>query len=87
MMAVGAGGTVWSWGNNDYGQLGNGTMTSRDVPGQVPGLTGVTQLAAGSDYSLALRSNGTVLAWGDNSGGQLGDVLTTSRTSPGRYPG
>lgn len=90
MLAVGAGGTVWSWGGNSSGQLGNGTAgsgTNTDVPGQVPGLSGVVQVAAGDDYSLALRSDGTVWAWGNNANGQLGDHTTVSRDLPEHVPG
>ena len=67
-----ADGTVWAWGANSFGELGDGTTTTRLAPVQVPGLTGVTQVAGGCDHSLALRSDGTVWAWGDNSVGQLG---------------
>lgn len=57
-------GTVWAWGNNFFGQLGNGTNVSSSTPVQVPGLTGIVQVAAGGVHSLALRSDGTVWAWG-----------------------
>src|SRR2546423_102345 len=67
-----------SWGDNEQGQLGNGTTTSNDVPGPVSGLVqGVTSISAGSDHSLALLGSGAVLAWGDNSSGQLGNGTTT----------
>jgi alpha-tubulin suppressor-like RCC1 family protein len=66
-------GTVWSWGSNGAGELGDGGWGGhRSTPFPVPGLTGVTQVAAGQDFSLALRSDGTVWAWGDNFSGQLG---------------
>jgi alpha-tubulin suppressor-like RCC1 family protein len=66
-------GTVWAWGGNDKGQLGDGTTTGRATPVQVSGLTGVTAMAAGYSHSLALRGDGTVWCWGDNEAGQLGD--------------
>jgi hypothetical protein len=47
-------GTVWAWGGNSYGQLGDGTTTDRTTPVQVPGLTGVTAIAAGTYHSLFL---------------------------------
>jgi alpha-tubulin suppressor-like RCC1 family protein len=59
-------GTVWAWGYNYYGELGNGTTTSSSVPVQVTGLTGVTAVSAGSDFALALKNDGTVWAWGEN---------------------
>jgi alpha-tubulin suppressor-like RCC1 family protein len=66
-------GTVWAWGRNDSGQLGDGTTTGEGIPVQVTGLTGVvTQVAAGWDHSLALTSDGTVRAWGWNDKAQLG---------------
>src|SRR3712207_7610633 len=61
-----ADGTVRSWGSNNDGQLGDGTTTDRLAPAAVPGLTGVSAVAAGGTHSLALRTDGTVLAWGDN---------------------
>jgi alpha-tubulin suppressor-like RCC1 family protein len=70
-------GTVWTWGDNRFGQLGDGTTTSRLAPVQVTGLTGVTQVAGGCVHSLALRSDGTVWAWGDNSVGELGRGTVT----------
>src|SRR5213075_2900641 len=76
-------GTVWAWGDNRLGQLGNGTFTDSNTPVQVLGpggfLTGMTALAVGSDneHSLALKSDGTVWAWGDNQSGQLGNGTVT----------
>jgi alpha-tubulin suppressor-like RCC1 family protein len=65
-LALLADGTVRSWGSNNDGQLGDGTTTDRLAPAAVPGLTGVSAVAAGGTHSLALRTDGTVLAWGDN---------------------
>jgi len=75
-------GTVWAWGFNTYGQLGNNTTTSSSTPVQVKNLTGVIAIAAGSSHSLALKSDGTVWAWGFNIYGQLGDNSTTNRSVP-----
>ena len=57
-------GTVWIWGLNTYGQLGDGTTTNRTTPVQVNGLTGVIAVAGGAAHTLALKSDGTVWAWG-----------------------
>jgi alpha-tubulin suppressor-like RCC1 family protein len=65
-LALLADGTVRSWGSNNDGQLGDGTTTDRLAPAAVPGLTGVSAVAAGGTHSLALRTDGTILAWGDN---------------------
>jgi alpha-tubulin suppressor-like RCC1 family protein len=87
VLAVGPGGSVWAWGLNNGGQLGDGTTTTRPTPFQVPGLSGIVQVAAGVVHSLALRSDGTVLAWGSNVFGQLGDGTSTSRLTPVPVPG
>jgi RHS repeat-associated protein len=66
-------GTVKAWGENLFGNLGDGTILVRDVPVAVSGLSGVTAIAAGDQHTLALVSGGAVMAWGDNNNGQLGD--------------
>ncbi len=74
-LAVARDGSVWAWGNNEYGQLGeDDTITGSSVakPLLVPGLSGVKALAAGAGHVLALAQNGTVWAWGNNRYGQLG---------------
>ncbi len=75
-------GTVWAWGNNRNGQLGDGTTITRDAPVRVSGLTGVTAIAAGVGHIIALKSDGTVWAWGANYSGQLGDDTTINRYTP-----
>ena len=75
-------GTVWAWGYNSNGQLGDGTTTERLSPVQVISLTGVVAIAAGSSTSMALKNDGTVWTWGNNSYGQLGIGTFTQSTSP-----
>jgi hypothetical protein len=70
-------GTVMAWGNNIWGQVGDGTTTNRDLPVQVSGLSGVVAIASGRAFSLALLKDGTVMAWGNNKYAQLGDGTTT----------
>lgn len=80
-------GSVWAWGNNSSGQLGDGTLNRRSIPGRVLGLANVTEISASDQYSMALKSDGTVWAWGNNSSGQLGDGTQTFRRTPIRVLG
>jgi alpha-tubulin suppressor-like RCC1 family protein len=95
-LALGTDGSVWGWGNDANGELGNAptsTAALRPVQTRLPG-SGIVQLAASSEliaalftgrvflHTLALRSDGTVWAWGDNSDGQLGDGSTGGSTGP-----
>jgi alpha-tubulin suppressor-like RCC1 family protein len=83
-LALKSDGTVWAWGLNDSGQLGDGTTTNRLVPFQVVGLTGkiVVAVSAGQFHSLALLSDGTVRAWGGNVSGELGNGTQTDSVTP-----
>jgi alpha-tubulin suppressor-like RCC1 family protein len=65
-------GSVWTWGNNWGGQLGDGTSIERDYAAPVPGLTNAIAIASGGDHNLVLCADGTVWAWGYNWNGQLG---------------
>ena len=84
-------GSVWAWGKNDAGQLGDGSFgygitTIRSTPMPVAGLSGVIDIAAGANHTLAVKSDGTVWAWGSNRNGQLGDGTTADRASPIKVP-
>ena len=58
-------GTIWAWGYNNEGQLGNGTAgTCRTIPEQVKVLSDVSAIVAGNYHSLAIKTDGTVWAWG-----------------------
>ncbi len=77
-LAIDTNGTVWAWGYNYQGQLGTGSTEYRQsTPTEVDGLTDITQIAAGSNHSLAVDANGTVWAWGYNYQGQLGFESTS----------
>ena len=76
-------GGVQCWGDNSFGQLGDGTSTARSAPVPVAGLArGVAAIAAGSYHACALLSVGGVRCWGYNAIGQLGDGTTTDRKTP-----
>jgi alpha-tubulin suppressor-like RCC1 family protein len=75
-------GTLWAWGDNIYGQLGDGTKTSRTQPQQVGKDNNWVALSVGNTYNLALKTDGSLWAWGLNTNGQLGDGSTVNRTSP-----
>jgi hypothetical protein len=81
-LALRSDGTVWAWGYNVYGQLGNNSTTNSSVPVQVQGLTRITQIAAGALHSLAIDASGRLWAWGYDYWGQLGDGTNNNRTVP-----
>jgi hypothetical protein len=73
-------GSLWAWGDNGSGQLGDGTRTDRLAPVQVG--TGFTAVAAGDNHTVAVKADGSLWTWGHNGVGQLGDGSTTQRPSP-----
>jgi alpha-tubulin suppressor-like RCC1 family protein len=81
-LAVLADGTVRAWGDNAYGQLGDGTVTDRLTPVTAGSLSEVVSVAAGRRHSLAVRSDGSLWTWGANQFGQLGDGTTTASLVP-----
>ena len=86
-LALKADGTVWAWGTNANGELGDGTSTSRTTAAQVPGLTRVVAISTGGWHCLAVKTDGTVWAWGNNLFNQLGDGTTDNRLSPVQVAG
>ena len=89
-LALGSDGNAYAWGTNDYGQLGDGTITQRTTPVMVrkpadtPADFTYVQVSAGEYHSLALGSDGNAYAWGYNSSGRLGDGTNTERHAPVR---
>ena len=73
-LALLAGGTVMAWGEDEFGELGDGSIArGQETPVAVSGLSGATAIAAGGEHSMALLSNGTVATWGEDKFGELGD--------------
>ena len=81
-LALLADGTVYVWGFNGHGQLGDEGFPSTRTPFEVENLAGVKAIAAGGNHSLALLGDGTVKAWGDDESGQLGDGKSTDSEVP-----
>lgn len=81
-LAIKTDGTLWSWGINTYGQLGDGTITTRSSPIQIGSGTNWSKTACGYYHSLAIKTDGTLWAWGNNSFGALGTNNTTYYSSP-----
>lgn len=75
-------GELWAWGNNDNGQLGDGTNVQRTVPVRIGSATNWVLVASDRNHSLGIKSDGTLWAWGLNNRGQLGDGSTTDRWTP-----
>jgi alpha-tubulin suppressor-like RCC1 family protein len=83
-LGIKADGSLWAWGEDHNGQLGDGATTDLVVPTRVGTQTGWVAVAAGNRHSLALKSDGSLWAWGNNDKGQLGDGTTIERHLPTR---
>jgi alpha-tubulin suppressor-like RCC1 family protein len=82
-------GGLWSWGNNTYGQLGDGTQSSRSSPAQITGNNWlIGQKSTGSNLGgSAIKTDGTLWTWGRGTEGQLGDGTTTNKSTPVQVAG
>jgi len=76
--------TLWTWGGNGSGQLGNGTTTGTNTPGQVGTGTTWSAVAAGSNFTAAIDTGGNLWTWGGNGSGQLGNGATANTSTPGQ---
>lgn len=81
-LALKSDGTLWAWGENGYGELGDGTNINREFPTQIGSNSNWSSISAGQRYSLALNSNGELWTWGLNSFGQLGDGSFNNKNTP-----
>ncbi|MCL2519175.1 MAG: hypothetical protein FWF15_11485, partial [Oscillospiraceae bacterium] len=84
-------GTVWAWGENESGELGNGSYETKydqsifgqtNEPTQVSVVHDVVEIAAGGSHAMAVTSDGTIWVWGGNDEGQLGDFTETKYCIP-----
>ena len=73
-------GSLWTWGMNGYGQLGDGTTTEKHAPTKV--MDNVAQVSVGDFHTAAIKSDGSLWAWGNNAYGRLGDSTTTNKNTP-----
>jgi alpha-tubulin suppressor-like RCC1 family protein len=80
--AIKTDGTIWTWGNNTYGQLGDNTGVDKSSPIQLGALTTWSQSASGGFQTLAIKTDGTLWSWGTNDYGQLGDNTRINKSSP-----
>ena len=83
-MAIRTDGTLWAWGINSNGQLGDGTTTERHTPKQIGTATIWKQVATTASHTAAVTTTGALWAWGENIYGQLGDGTTADRHAPTR---
>jgi trimeric autotransporter adhesin len=85
VLALKSDGSLWSWGVNDVGQVGQGNLTNYiATPTRIGTETNWTQISASFTHSLALKNDGSLWAWGENGTGELGDGTTNNRAIPTR---
>jgi len=82
VIALKTNGTLWAWGRNGHGQLGDGTTINKIIPIQIGTSNDWKYVSAGTTHNLAIKNDGTLWAWGSNIAGQLGDGTTISKLIP-----
>jgi alpha-tubulin suppressor-like RCC1 family protein len=81
-MAIKTNGTMWLWGRNNYGRLGDNTTVYKSSPIQIGALTTWSKIAASEKHCMAIKTDGTMWLWGGNSYGRLGDNTVANKSSP-----
>lgn len=81
-IAIKTDGTLWAWGDNVNGQLGNGNTSQVNTPIQIGNENNWKTCATGDNYSMAIKTDGTIWGWGKNSSGQLGDGTSDDKIIP-----
>jgi alpha-tubulin suppressor-like RCC1 family protein len=81
-VAIKKDGTLWAWGQNDSGELGNGTDENSNTPIQIGKSTEWRSVSAGGQHTAAIKKDGTLWAWGLNQDGQLGNGTNTNSQTP-----
>ncbi|MBS7230291.1 T9SS type A sorting domain-containing protein [Flavobacterium psychroterrae] len=81
-IAIKTDGTLWAWGYNEFGQLGDGTTVDKNTPVQVGSDKDWESIAAGSNHTIAIKKDGTLWTWGENKNGKLGDGTTVNKIVP-----
>ena len=82
ILALKTDGSLWAWGRNRFGQLGDGTTIERSVPVQVGSDTDWASIVASNIHTMAIKQDGSLWAWGYNAGGMFGDGTSSDRYSP-----